>query len=293
MDNKTIVTFIVAVFAFSAVGTFIFSDGDGGVESPANADGTVSSVIVDGIAPMESNVLNGLYPIQRNLVICTMGEPVGNVKCFIDWITSDDGQEIISEEFVPLPENERTSYEPPSSSGPQSINVGGSTSIQSTMMKLAEVYKERFGININVSGGGSGVGASNTANGQLDIGMCSRDLKSSEIEKGLVPTMIGKDGVAVIVNGAGVTSLTIEQISKIYSGEITNWKEVGGIDKTIAVIARDDSSGTRECFDKAMGSDWEMKKDVVKYNSTGGVIGAVKVAKGSIGYISIGQLESI
>ena len=284
MDIKTTVTATVALIVFSVVGVFLFSGSE---------DADVDILTIDGVEPTESTVLSGEYLIQRELVICTLGEPVGNIKCFIDWITSDEGQEIVAKEFVPLPESSRTTYDAPSPSGVQTINVGGSTSIQSTMMMLAERYKEKFGINVNVSGGGSGVGASNTVSGQFDIGMCSRDLKESEISKGLVPTYVGKDGVAVIVNGAGVTDLTLDQIARIYSGEISNWKDVGGIDKPIAVIARDDSSGTRECFDKAMGSDWTMKEDVVKYNSSGGVIGAVKVAKGSIGYVSIGQLRAL
>ena len=284
MDKKTIVTSVVAIIVFSAVGYFLFSD----VE-----DAQVDVLSIDGVEPTEANVLSGAYPIQRSLIICTLGEPTGNIKCFIDWITSDEGQEIVSEEFVPLPESERTTYDAPSSDGVRAINVGGSTSIQATMMMLAEEYKEKFGINVSVSGGGSGVGASNTVKGQFDIGMCSRDLNSTELEQGLVPTSIGKDGVAVIVNGAGVSRLTLEQLSRIYSGEVTNWKDVGGADQTIAVIARDDASGTRECFDKSMGQDWVMKDDVVKYNSSGGVIGAVRIANGSIGYISIGQLKAI
>jgi phosphate transport system substrate-binding protein len=284
LDKKIVVTSIVAIIVFSMVGAFLFSDAEGA---------QLDAVMIDGVEPTEVDVLSGSYPIQRNLIICTMGEPTGNIKCFIDWITSDEGQEIVSKEFVPLPESERTTYDTPSSDGVQNFNVGGSTSIQATMMMLAEAYKEKFGINISVSGGGSGVGASNTIQGQFGIGMCSRDLKSSELEQGLIPTSIGNDGVAVIVNGAGVDGLTLEQLSKIYSGEITNWKEVGGVDKSIAVIARDDASGTRECFDKMMGPDWIMKTDVVKYNSSGGVIGAVRIASGSIGYISIGQLKSI
>ena len=284
MDIKIIVTATVALFVFSAVGIFLFYDSD---------DAKIDVLSIDGVEPTEYNVISGAYHIQRELVICTLGEPTGNIKCFIDWITSDEGQKIVSEEFGPLPEESRTTYDAPSPSGVQIINVGGSTSVQATMIMLAEVYKEKFGINVNVTGGGSGVGASNTANGQFDIGMCSRDLNESELEMGLVPTHIGKDGVAVIINGAGVTDLTLEQLSKIYSGEITNWQEVGGIDKPIAVIARDDSSGTRGCFDEAMGDGWKMKEGVVKYNSSGGVIGAVKIAKGSIGYISIGQLKAI
>jgi phosphate transport system substrate-binding protein len=165
------------------------------------------------------------------------------------------------------------------------------------MTALAEAYMERFGfMNITITGGGSGVGASNTLNGTFDIGMCSRDLKQSEIDKGLVPKLIGVDGVVIIVNGVGLTNLTVEQIAGIYSGEITNWGQIGGIDKPIAVISREDGSGTRECFEnglEAYDGDWTLKTEVVKLNSTGAMINQVNLVVGAIGYISIGKLSGI
>lgn len=178
-----------------------------------------------------------------------------------------------------------------------SLTIGGSTTIEPIMGELAKVYSEKNNnVSINVLGGGSGVGASNTANGTFDIGMCSRNLKASEVELGLKETKIALDGVAVIVNGAGVSDLTLEQIAKIFSGEITNWNQVGGNDRTIAVVIRDDSSGTRECFDTAMKGavdGWTVKSGVPEQSSTNGVISMISSTPGSIGYVSIGALKGI
>ena len=203
------------------------------------------------------------------------------------------------EEFVPLSASQMTDTVAPTQD--IILDISGSTTIEPIMNKLVEAYEAEYKdagvtIRITVSGGGSGVGANNAASGQSDIGMCSRDLKSEEEAKGLKSIQIGRDGVAVIVNNAGVENLTLEQIAKIYSGEITNWNQVGGNDKTIAVIARDDSSGTRECFDEKMGEaleGWEMKAGVPEQNSTGAVLTQVQNTEGAIGYVSIGALKDL
>lgn len=282
MDKKVVVSVVTAIVVFGWVAGFIFGDVAG--------SGDMHSVALDGFAPIAENVTAGSYPIQRDLIICTDGMPTGDLKCFIDWITSEEGQGIVSTEFIPLPERQWTNYEVPSNPNTV-INVGGSTSMLPMMIRLSEVYQKKFGVTVTVSGGGSGVGASNTINGEFDIGMCSRDLNQSELDEGLLPYPIGIDAIAVIVNSAGISNLTIDQLSKIYSGEVTNWKQLGGWDKDIAVVARDDGSGTRDCFDQAMGEDWTMKSEVVKYSSTGGVVGTVRIVDGAIGYVSLGHLH--
>lgn len=178
------------------------------------------------------------------------------------------------------------------------LNVAGSTTIQPMMVELQEEFEKYADVTMNVTGGGSGVGASSTINGTADIGMCSRDLKQSEINSGLVSHMIAKDGVAVIINASvtGVTNLTLEQVAKIYNGEITNWDQVGGNSQKIAVVAREDGSGTRECFDGKMTSaisGWTMKVDVVSLASTGAVTSSVSSTPGAIGYVSLGAAEKI
>ena len=115
------------------------------------------------------------------------------------------------------------------------------------MEKLTAAYHQLYpNITFDITSNGSGPGASGTIDGTYDIGMCSRDLSDSEVSQGLVPTQIGQDGVAVIVNIDGVDDLSIEEVAKIYSGEITNWNQVGGPDKAIAVYSREDGSGTRD-----------------------------------------------
>ena len=189
---------------------------------------------------------------------------------------SDAGQEILGEEFVTLPEDQRV-QNPTQPSGTETLEIGGSTSITETMDKLCKAYTALYpNITFNLTSNGSGPGAEGAADGSYDIGMCSRDLKDSEIEKGLISHEIGKDGVAVIVNIDGVENLTMEQVAQIYSGEIT--------------------SGTRDCFDTAMGDavdGWEIRPDVAINNTTGGIISAVESNYGAIGYISIGKLATI
>jgi phosphate transport system substrate-binding protein len=183
------------------------------------------------------------------------------------------------------------------SSEDSDLTVTGSTTIQPMMSLFQEEFEKYASVTMNVTGGGSGAGATAAINGTADIGMLSRDLKSSEISSGLVAHVIAMDGVVIIVNSdVGVTDLTLEQLAKIYDGEITNWKDVGGMDLTIAVVAREDGSGTRECFEttmKTVDSSFVMKNDVATYNSTGGVTSAVNSTPGSIGYVNLNAVEHL
>jgi phosphate transport system substrate-binding protein len=177
------------------------------------------------------------------------------------------------------------------------LNIGGSSTVQPLMVSFQETFEDISGIRMNVSSGGSSVGASSTINGTFNIGMLSRDLKESETSGGLVQYTIGKDAVSIIINSSvtGVGSLTLEQIAKIYNGEITNWNEVGGNSMSIAVFAREEGSGTRECFDGMMSktvSGWTMKTQVSLFPSTGGVTTAVSTTSGGIGYVSLSAAES-
>ncbi len=294
MDKKITAIIVVVIIIVAAAAVYVGFGGSNNGNDDGNSD--VHAVTLDGVVASEDNVLNGTYPIQRNLIVCTLGEPTGNVKNFIDWICSDAGQEILGDEFVTLPEDQRVTdvAEP---TGTETIEIGGSTSITETMQKLTEAYHALYpNITFNITSNGSGPGASGTIDGTYDIGMCSRDLSESEISQGLVASQIGQDGVAVIVNIDGVENLTLEQVAQIYSGEITNWSQVGGPDKAIAVYSREDGSGTRDCFDSMMENTidgWTIASGIATYNSTNGIIGAVQGNYGSIGYISIGQLVNL
>jgi len=148
----------------------------------------------------------------------------------------------------------------------ESIKIAGSTTVLPVVSKGAESFKGgESEINIIVNAGGSGVGINQLGEGKIDIGMASRDITPSEIEK--YPDVkfntisIGKDAVVPVVSSeiynAGVTALTLEQIGKIYKGEITSWKEVGGPDKEILCIDKETSRGTRHVFMKIVLGDKE------------------------------------
>ncbi|MCL2712981.1 MAG: substrate-binding domain-containing protein [Methanomassiliicoccaceae archaeon] len=175
----------------------------------------------------------------------------------------------------------------------QMLNVAGSTTVQPLMLELQKEFEKFANVDMNVTGGGSGVGISSTLNGVADIGMLSRELKSGELTLGLNVHRIAKDAVVVITNtSAGLKDnvLSLTQIAKIYSGEYTKWSELGGANIPIAVIAREEGSGTRDCFDAAMKgavSTYAIKgKDVLMLNNTNAVLSAVNDVSGSIGYVN-------
>ncbi|CAF30651.1 phosphate ABC transporter substrate-binding protein [Methanococcus maripaludis] len=177
-----------------------------------------------------------------------------------------------------------------------SLKISGST----TVLPIAEEAAKQFmtenkNYMIEVTGGGSGLGVKEAGENLNDIGMASRDVKSSEFE--IYPSLqvfgIAKDGVAIIVQPENpVSSLTQEQVIAIYSGEITNWNEVGGNDAPITVYNRDEESGTREVFfEKALNKGNITKKAVV-VASNGAMKSSVKADVNGIGYLSIGYLDS-
>lgn len=290
MDKKIMAVIAVVILLIAAVGVYMAVGGNSGRDD----DSSVHAVTLNGVEANDSNVVNGTYDIKRNLVLVTKGEPTGNVAAFLSWITSEEGQNILGEEFVKL--DSYTTESAPSQSGQTTIVMGGSTSLSETADKLAAAYMKKYPfMTVSIQGGGSSQGETGADNGSFQIGMLSRDM-SSKYEGNLVPIVIGQDGVAVIANVAGVTNLTLDQVAKIFSGEIRNWKEVGGYNKSIQVIIREDGSGTRECFDKAMqttDADWSAMIGAASCSSTGLVINQVQTTEGSIGYISIGQVANI
>lgn len=179
------------------------------------------------------------------------------------------------------------------------ITVNGSTSVQPLADELAKSFKAKNpNATIDVQGGGSGVGIKSAIDGVVDIGMSSRDLKTEE--KSLKEFKIAVDGIAVIVNPAnGVTNLTIEQIKKIYTGEITDWKDVGGTAGKITVVSREEGSGTRGAFielTKIEATEGDKKVDktiasAITQGSTGAVMTTVAGDANSIGYVSYGSAK--
>jgi phosphate transport system substrate-binding protein len=184
----------------------------------------------------------------------------------------------------------------------ESLNVAGSTTVQPLMLELQTEFEKFANVNMNVTGGGSGVGVSSTLNGVADIGMLSRDLKDSEAKGILIPHVIAMDAVVVIVNDrAGLgddPDLTMKQLADIYSGKVTDWGQVGGRSgQSIAVVAREEGSGTRDCFEAALKKygdpNFKMKDRVNSVNSTGAILAAVNNTPGAIGYINFNVSDGI
>ena len=160
------------------------------------------------------------------------------------------------------------------------------------MLALIEGFKSvQPGVTVNYNGSGSGSGISGVLAGSCDLGLSSRALTDDEKAEGAVENVIAKDGVAVVVNPANpVTELTTEQIAKIFTGEITNWSEVGGEDAEIAVFGRDSASGTRSAFEEILGIQ-DKCAYLNEYSSTGDVIGNVASNPNAIGYASLSAVD--
>lgn len=169
----------------------------------------------------------------------------------------------------------------------QTVATDGSTSMEKVVGFLSEAYMEEHeGIKVTYNPTGSSSGIQAVAEGRCDIGLASRDLKEEETAD-LQGTVIAIDGIGIIVHPDNpVTDLTIEQIGKIYTGEITNWQEVGGSDAPIVCIGREAASGTRDGFEEVTGT-----KDKCQYSqeltSTGDVVQTVSGNPNAIGYASI------
>jgi len=174
-----------------------------------------------------------------------------------------------------------------------SLVLTGSTSMADVTTALAEAFMAaNKDVTVSVGGNGSGEGPTAVTDGTAQIGLLSRDLKAEETPANFDKVIIGYDGIAVIVNAAsGVDALTTEQITKIFKGEITNWKDVGGVDADIQCIGREAASGTRSAFEELMKI-----KDAAVYaeeqNSTGNVKQAVSANPNAIGYVSLSAVDT-
>ncbi|MDD6278743.1 MAG: phosphate ABC transporter substrate-binding protein [Oscillospiraceae bacterium] len=172
------------------------------------------------------------------------------------------------------------------------VSTDGSTSMEEVIGALGEAFKEKntdCQFTYNPTGSGSGITA--VAEGRCDIGLSSRKLKDEEKAQGLSETVLAYDGIAVIVNPSNpVADLTVDQIAGIYTGEITNWSELGGSDLEIVLIGREAGSGTRDGFESVTGTE-----DACKYRqeltSTGDVITTVGSNENAIGYASLAAVK--
>ena len=180
----------------------------------------------------------------------------------------------------------------PAASVSGTVSTDGSTSMEKVIGALSESYMAaNKDVTVNYNPTGSGAGITAVQEGTCDIGLSSRALKDEEKAAGLKETVLAYDGIAIIVHPDNpVSDLSIEHIAKLYTGEITNWKDVGGSDAEVVLIGREAASGTRDGFESITGT-----KDKCQYRqeltSTGDVITAVSQNPDAIGYASLAAIK--
>ncbi len=173
-----------------------------------------------------------------------------------------------------------------------SVATDGSTSMEKFANALSEAFMEKYPkVTVTAEFVGSGAGIEAVSNGTADIGNSSRNLKDEEKAKGVAENIVAIDGIAVVVDPANtVEDLTKDQLTSIYDGTVTNWKDVGGNDAPIVVVGREAGSGTRGAFEELLKLE-----DACKYSneldSTGAVMAKVASTPGSIGYVSLDVLD--
>ncbi len=301
MDDKTMkiaAVAAIAIIAIAGVAVFVMNSDDG------KDDAKFEIMNVEGVDATVDNVVNGSYTLQRGLILATKGTASGAVADLISYVLSAEGQAIVEDnDYIAVDSSapaykstidDKTSY---------SITIQGSTTVNPIMMAVEEEYEKIHpNVKISITANGSGTGAAAAIDGTADIGMLSRDLKTSETDAGLVPTVIGKDGIAIIVNKSvtGIDNLTLAQIAKIYDGTYTNWNQLGGVDHAIDVCGRESSSGTRGAFEELLSgkvagfSSSSVTDKMVEFASNNALLTHIETTDYSIGYVSLGiALEAL
>lgn len=208
---------------------------------------TVKALTIDGVEPSVDTILSGEYTVSRPFNIATGAEVSEVAQDFINFILSEQGQAVILENgYIPVVTDEAAAEETTeeateetteeaaevtpyaSNMAEGNVVVSGSSSVTPVMEKLIEAYATvNPNATVELQQSDSTTGMNNAMNGVCDIGMASRALKDSELEAGLVPTTIAMDGIAVIVNNENtLTGMTSEQVTKVFTGEITNWADL-------------------------------------------------------------------
>ena len=176
----------------------------------------------------------------------------------------------------------------------KTVTISGSTSVGPLIEKEAEKFKqENTGTNVEINQIGSSSGIKDVINGTVEIGMSSRDLKEEEISEGLVEVEVAFDGMAVITSKNNkIDSLKLSDVKDIYTGKITNWKEVGGEDSKIVVVSREDGSGTRDAFQEIVGyTSEELYKESIIGDGSGNIKTTVAGNNHAIGFISFEYVD--
>ena len=173
------------------------------------------------------------------------------------------------------------------------VTISGSTSVGPLAEKLAMKYEEENDVKIEVNQIGSSAGITNAISGVSQIGMSSRDLKQEEKDSDLQELIIAYDGIVVVAHPSNpVKDLTMEQVKQIFTGEITNWKDVGGKDMEIVVVSREDGSGSRDAFQEIVGYEsGQLIKNAIVASGNGNIKTTVAMNKHAIGFISFEYVD--
>jgi phosphate transport system substrate-binding protein len=180
-----------------------------------------------------------------------------------------------------------------SNEGLATIAISGSTSVGPLAEKLAFKYEENNDVKIEINQIGSSAGITNAISGVSEIGMSSRDLKQEEIDSGLSETIIAYDGIVVVTHPTNkVKDLTLEEVKKIFTGKVTNWKELGGEDLEIVVVSREDGSGSRDSFQEIVDfSSGELVRSAIIASGNGNIKTTVATNKHAVGFISFEYID--
>jgi len=175
----------------------------------------------------------------------------------------------------------------------ETISISGSTSVGPLAEKLASKYEKKQHVKIEINQIGSSAGITNAINGVSEIGMSSRDVKPEEKKGGLEETIIAYDGIVVVVHPSNpVKDLTLDQIKQVFTGQIKNWKELGGEDKEIVVVSREDGSGSRDAFQEIVGyQSGELERNSIIASGNGNIKTTVAMNTHALGFISFEYLD--
>lgn len=196
-----------------------------GYISLGSLNDTVKALSIDGVAPSVDSIKDGSYTISRPFNIATKGDLNPTAQDFVTFIMSTEGQNVVEDKgYIPM--DNTVAYNGTKAAG--KVVVAGSSSVTPVMEALKEAYMAlNSGAEIEVQQSDSTTGMNSVIEGICDIGMASRALKDSELEKGLVPTVIAMDGIVVTVNNENpLGNLTKDQVKQIYTGNVINWSEL-------------------------------------------------------------------
>lgn len=273
---KVFVPFIL-VGLISGIGASVFGAGNKTIELWVGQPQAKVNGVTKWIDETNHKVVPIIYQDRTMLPARFIAE---NLDCNVDWNAKERKATVKQSESGEL-------------SG--TITEAGSTSVLPLAEQFALAFMKKYPkVKITYTGGGSGAGIKQCADGTVNIGASSREIKMDEAD--LIPYPVARDGVAIVVNNSNSASnLTIEQIAKIFAGEITNWSQIGGKAGAITIYSREEGSGTRDCFEekvmKAYGKN--ISPRAITKKSNGEMQMSVQGDQSGIAYVSLGYIEGL